>query len=82
MKLHIRLDYSNAQHTGLTVFSNGANCGQLIMRTEHEVVHFLMILRHGLSDSLDSYVETGTLYEAPKPTGTPVVEYGGVDNEG
>mgnify|MGYP001599406432 CR=1 FL=1 len=66
MKLHIRLDQSHASHTRFTVFVNGANCGQLCMRTEHDVVHFLMILRHGLSDSLDSYIETGMLEGAPK----------------
>ena len=66
MKLNIRLDQSHASHTRFSVFANGANCGQLCMRTEDEAVEFLMILRHGLCDSLDSYVETGMLYEAPK----------------
>ena len=76
MKIHMRLDESNAVHTRLTVFLSGANCGQLTMQTETEVVHFLMIFRHGLSDALDDYRETGKLYDA-RTERAPVVEYSG-----
>jgi hypothetical protein len=69
MKIHIRLDDSNAAHTRLSVFVNGAYTGALCLRTE-EVVTFLMILRSdftaGRAMPGDTYLETGRLWVDPK----------------
>lgn len=39
MKVHLRADEANGFHTKFTVFMNGGNCGQLIMR-EDEAIYF------------------------------------------
>ena len=39
MKIHLRADSANGSHTRLTIFMNGARCGQLTMR-EDEAVFF------------------------------------------
>jgi hypothetical protein len=62
MKIHIRFDESNEQHTRFTIFANGANCGQLCMRTD-EAVHFHMIVAHGTSAQLDEFVSSGLVYD-------------------
>lgn len=38
-KIHLRADSANGAHTKITVFCNGANCGQLTM-TEEEATFF------------------------------------------
>ena len=38
-RLHLRADEANGKHTKITVFSNGANCGQLTF-DENEAVFF------------------------------------------
>jgi hypothetical protein len=71
MKIHIRIEDSNAAHTRLTVFLNGANTGTLCMRTEDEVVPFLMLLRSDFSGGRkragDSYLESGCLWPDRRP---------------
>ncbi len=43
MKLHLRADEANGEHTKVTVFMNGGNCGQLCMK-EKEALFFHEIL--------------------------------------
>ncbi len=45
MKLHLRADEANDTHTRFTVFMNGANCGQLCMRTEEAIFFHDALLR-------------------------------------
>ncbi len=66
MKIHWRIDESNATHSRLTLFVAGKNCGQLCLGTP-DLGHFLMIFRHGLSPTMDEYRESGESYD---PAGT------------
>lgn len=44
MKVHLRADSADGTHTKLTVFMNGANCGQLCMKeAEASFFHDLCI---------------------------------------
>ena len=54
MRIHLRADSVNGIHAKITVFINGANCGQLTMR-EQEAKDWLYIVRSGVSaiDSLE-----------------------------
>ena len=61
MKLHMRFDDSNAQHTRMTIFINGGNCGQLCVRTD-DAVHLHMILAYGLSLPTDEFVSSGRVW--------------------
>lgn len=45
MKFHLRADEANGTHTKITVFANGANCGQLCMNEEEALFFHDMILR-------------------------------------
>jgi len=62
MKIHFRIDDSNSRHTHLTLFIDGANCGQLGLLSK-DAISFLMIVRHGASPTMDEYVETGKFTE-------------------
>ena len=51
-RLHLRADSANGEHTKITVFSNGGNCGQLTMKEEeavffHDIVMMSMWARPG-----------------------------------
>lgn len=61
MKIHLRFDASDAEHTRFTLFINGANTGQLCMTTE-EAVTFHHIVQNGCSNLLDSFVSSGKVY--------------------
>lgn len=61
MKIHMRFDDSNSEHTRFTVFVNGKNCGQLCMGTE-EAVTFHDILRCGPLKGTDEFVSSGVVY--------------------
>lgn len=50
MKLHVRIDKNTPEHTMLTVFANGANCGKLIMKSV-EAFAFITALERAASDS-------------------------------
>ena len=63
MDIHWRIDDSNSEHTRLTLFLAGKNCGQLCLGT-NDLGHFLMIQHHGLSPTMDSYRETGKAWDA------------------
>ncbi len=55
MNLKIRVDAHGADHVHFTVFANGANCGELTMRTE-EFDRFVAALSMALSaKSLESF---------------------------
>ena len=58
-RIHVRVDDTNVAHTRLTVFVDGANCGNLTMRTI-EAITFMETLDFG------SY-ETGCVYEHTGP---------------
>lgn len=60
MKIHMRFDESNAQHTRFTIFVNGANTGQLCMTTE-EAVEFHTILENGLWTD-DTLISSGIVH--------------------
>lgn len=71
MKIHFRIDSqlyerkrncSLEDQTSFSVFINDRYCGHLEM-SKNELVHFFMIFRHGLSPTMDTYVETGKLDE-------------------
>lgn len=61
MKIHIRFDESNEQHTRFTVFVNGANAGQLCMQTE-EAVTFYQIVMLGCGKGIDEFVGSGKVW--------------------
>ena len=62
MKIHIRFEGSNPTHTRMTFFLDGKNCGRLCVGTE-DVVTLSMILRNGISRNMDTYVESGKVYD-------------------
>jgi hypothetical protein len=45
MKIHLRADEANGEHTKVTVFMNGANCGQLTMREDEAIFFHEVILQ-------------------------------------
>ena len=47
MKLHLRADEANGEHTKVTVFFNGANCGQLIMRQDEAIYFHQLVMMSG-----------------------------------
>lgn len=63
MKIHMRFDASNAEHTRITLFINGANCGQLCVRTD-DAVHLHMVLAYGLNMPEDEFVSSGRVWGA------------------
>lgn len=65
MKIHMRFDESNAEHTRLTLFINGSNCGRLCVRTD-DVIHLHMVLSHGLSMPTDEFVSSGKVWSPPE----------------
>lgn len=60
MKIHLRADSANGVHTKVTVFLNGANCGQLTMG-DAEAVNFLQIIELGCASTtgIDELRDTG-----------------------
>ena len=58
MKIHLDIRDPNPSHTRLGLFIDSVYCGELTLATK-DVVTFLMISRHGTSDTLDTYLETG-----------------------
>lgn len=46
MKVHLRFDSSTNQHSRITVFLNGRNCGQLTASPD-EIDRFYLIADHG-----------------------------------
>ena len=61
MKIHLRIDSSNKQHTRFTIFEDGANCGQLCMNTPG-FFNFYMIISQGLNLPEDEFIATGKAY--------------------
>jgi hypothetical protein len=51
MKLKIRIDVNNPRHTHLTIFIDGANCGQLHMLST-EAFAFITTLQRGSKEGL------------------------------
>lgn len=68
MKIHLRFDASNAEHTCATLFLNGKNCGQLCMGTE-DVVVFHDILAVGCR-AVDQFVSSGVVYDSKQDAST------------
>ena len=50
MKIHLRCGYSDSVHTHMTLFIDGASCGQLCLATE-DLFHFQKILSEGVCRS-------------------------------
>ena len=48
-RINLRADEANGQHTKVTVFMNGANCGQLIMREEEAVFFHHVVMMSAYS---------------------------------
>ena len=67
MKVHMRFDDSNPRHTRLTLFVNGGNCGQLVLRTD-EATDFHQIIAHGCAKGIDEFLSSGAVY-APTTAG-------------
>ena len=61
MKIRLRIDSSNKAHTRFTIFEDGANCGQLCMRTP-AFFNFYLIISQGLNLPEDKFVATGKPY--------------------
>jgi hypothetical protein len=59
MKLHFRADEANGYHTTITVFANGANCGQLRM-TESEAIYFHLLV------TMSTYSKPGEVISSGK----------------
>ncbi len=68
MKLHLRADSANGEHTRFTVFMNGANCGQLTMREEEAVFFHDLVILSGAKLKTDEIYTSGrwTAAEPPK----------------
>lgn len=64
MRIHMRFERSNKEHTQLTIFINGQNCGKLCIGTD-DAVGFHQILAHGAQTSLDEFVSTGQVWSPP-----------------
>jgi len=60
MKIHLKINSSNPRHTRFTVFTNGANCGTLIM-TNEEFKRFCDLLRKGARNNVD-LTASGIIY--------------------
>lgn len=58
MDIHLRADHTTPGHTTFTVFINGANCGQLIMRTG-EAASLHQIVSMGCAKFVDKFTSTG-----------------------
>lgn len=58
MKIHLRADSTNPEHTRFTTFIDGKNCGQLCMGTK-DAVTFYMIVQNGLLKGTDEFVGSG-----------------------
>jgi hypothetical protein len=75
MKIHLRVDSSNAAHTKFTVFMEGGNCGQLTARTE-DFFNFYQLILRGSRDGIDEFHGSGKPYVATDPeevdSGEPV----------
>lgn len=61
MKIHLRFDKSNAEHTQATVFVNGKYCGQLTLGTE-DAASLCQVLSLGLNLPTDEFVSNGRRY--------------------
>ena len=61
MKVSIRFDDSNIEHTRFTIFINGANCGTLTMKTL-EACSFHQIIAYGCMPRIDQFVSTGEVH--------------------
>jgi hypothetical protein len=61
MKLHMRIDKSDSQHTHITIFIDGKNCGNLCVGTD-DVAHLHMILSHGMNMPGDEFVSSGYVW--------------------
>ncbi len=68
-RLHLRIDERNGTHVKLTVFMEGANCGQLTFRNP-ELTIFMKILAHGWSEAGVKLEIT----EATEPDAKPAAE--------
>jgi|GEM_PF-5372890 len=63
MKIHLRADSANGEHTTFTVFMNGANCGQLRMREEVAIFFHEVVLRSTYKLPHDEYISSGHWFE-------------------
>lgn len=61
MKVHMRFDESNQEHTRITFFIDGKNVGQLCLGTE-DAVALHMILSNGLNMPNDEFVSSGRVW--------------------
>ena len=62
MKIHLRFNESNSEHTRVTIFVNDANCGELCLRTS-EVGSFHQIVSMGCVGRDDEFKSSGTVCE-------------------
>ncbi len=58
MKIHLRSDGANGRHTRVTVFIDGANCGQLTL-LEKDAIALHLILMNGVNPVFDSLKSSG-----------------------
>jgi len=65
MKLHLRADEANGEHTKFTVFMNGANCGQLCMK-EEEAIFFHDVVMCSTWSLKDEIITSGRWFEREK----------------
>lgn len=63
MKITLKANDTNEQHTHFTIFVNGQNCGDLCM-TPNDARAFYMIVRNGCHPELDQFLGRGHWDEA------------------
>lgn len=56
--VHIRFDKNEGEHTTMTIFIRGANCGKLTMR-QAEAIWFVNIIDKGCERLLFNFVSSG-----------------------
>jgi len=59
MKIHLRADEADGQHTKFTIFMNGANCGQLVMNEDEAVFFHDLVMLTGYKLSTDELISSG-----------------------
>lgn len=67
MKIHLHYHDSNETHTRITVFIDGANCGELCLNTK-DIVTFQLIICAGCVLKMDHFISTGRIWDDDRLT--------------
>jgi len=67
MRIHLRANSADSRHVHMTLFVNGANCGELCMTVE-EANQFHAILAVGCSRLLDERFVSSGNFGDPSPS--------------